>query len=354
MKCFLILGVCFLLAGVVPVSAGGGHPLGLNENHPYGIISNAYETPHVKWAIPYAGGAIKTIVLAPMWSHRETVELAQRLSLDYTAWMSETFTQMTAPAERDPAFGFFQPPPMVVHQALSQCLAKDYDVIVIGKLDWAMLPGEQRLQLLKKVSAGTGLVYVGPPKGNKELEIVFGGKPAPEGHASIAAAVPLGALPAFKSKTSADLIKTSLFGKGRVVVLNYGDTPPAKESTGWPCLTPHWAGPSGALSSGQAYSDEYHKPTGYIPPDECVEMQFVPYEYYQSLVARAVVWAGAKQTPVYLGGISVPPVAGLPRFCTQGTGDDRGCAVRGGLEGLRAQPLRLRAGVRHAVPGGGK
>ena len=58
---------------------------------------------------------------------------------------------------------------------------RKYDVIIVGKLDWAMLPGEQRLQLLEKVSAGTGLVYVGPPAGNKELEIVFGGKAAPEG-----------------------------------------------------------------------------------------------------------------------------------------------------------------------------
>jgi hypothetical protein len=44
-----------------------------------------------------------------MWSQRETVELAQRLSLDYAAWMSESFTQMTTPAAAgDP---LFQPPP---------------------------------------------------------------------------------------------------------------------------------------------------------------------------------------------------------------------------------------------------
>jgi len=285
---------------------GVGHPLGLNRNHPYGIISNAYETPHVKWAVPYAGGTIKALVLAPQWSQRETVELAQRLSLRYTAWMSETFTQMTTPARSDPAFAGMQPPPAVVYRCLRQCLGKDYDVIIVGRLDWAMLPGEQRLELLEKVSDGAGLVYVGPPAGNKELDIVFGGKQAPEGRAFIARAVPIAALPAFRAKSVNDVINTSLFGKGRVVVLGYGDEPPKKWCQGWPCLTPQWGGPH------RAYSDEYHKPKGYVPPDDCAEMEFVPYEYYQSLVTRATLWASGKETPARLARIALPQVVGYP------------------------------------------
>ena len=66
MKCFRAVGLCVLLSAARPMSAGAAHPLGLNENHPYGIISNAYETPHVKWARPYRGGAVKALVLAPM------------------------------------------------------------------------------------------------------------------------------------------------------------------------------------------------------------------------------------------------------------------------------------------------
>ena len=57
---FCLMAVCWL---TLPVSAAEAeHPFGLNENHPYGIISNAYETPHVKWAKPYAGGTIKALV----------------------------------------------------------------------------------------------------------------------------------------------------------------------------------------------------------------------------------------------------------------------------------------------------
>jgi hypothetical protein len=291
------------------MSAGAAHPLGLNENHPYGIISNAYETPHVKWARPYRGGAVKALVLAPMWSHRETVELAQRLSLDYTAWMSETFQAMSAPAAADPAFAFFQPPPAVVYRHLRECIAKDYDVIVIGKLDWAMLTDEQRLQLLEKASRGTGLVYVGPPAGNKELQIVFGGKPAPAGREFVTRGVPLGALPAFKTMAPEQIVRTSMFDKGRVVVLDYGPIVYKMESH---ALTPRWTEPGGTRDSGGGYSDEYHKPTGYVPPDKCPELEFVPYEYYQSLVARAVLWAGRREIAARLTRLVMPTVIDYP------------------------------------------
>jgi hypothetical protein len=295
---------CCLATGAV--LAADEHPLGLNPNHPYGLLSSAYETPHVRWARPYAGGAIRALVMAPVWSQRETVELAQRLSLDYTAWMSENFLQMTAEAASDPAFGFFQPPPAVVHQALRDALARDHDVTVVGKLEWAMLPGEQRLQLLEQVSAGAGLVYVNPPPGNRELEIVFGGNAAPEGRDFITSAVPLKALPALADKSPEQLVRTSMFGQGRVVLLAYGDTPPETWAEGWPCLTPQWGGPV------KAYSDEYHKPTGYVPPDDCAEMEFVPYEYYQSLVARAVLWASGRNTAARVRGLTLPPVVDYP------------------------------------------
>ena len=277
-----ILGLCALLAGWTPALADDGHPLGLNKNHPYGIINNAYETPHVKWAVPYAGGAIDALVLAPQWSQRETVELAQRLSLNYTAWMSETFTQMTTPAASDPAFAFFQPPPAVVYRQLRECVGEDYDVIIVGKLNWTMMPGEQRLALLEKVSGGTGLVYVNPPSGNKELHIVFGGRQVPEGREFISAAVPIAELPGFTDKPADRLIKTSMFDKGRVVVLDYGEEIPAKNTRGWPCLTRQW--------------DTSDTKTGYVSPDQVPEIALVPYEYYQALVARAVIWA-SKRTP---------------------------------------------------------
>ena len=63
------------------------HPLDFEYWQPYGIVTTAYETPHVKWAKPLAGGSIKVLIAAPTWSHRETVELAQRLDIRFTPWL---------------------------------------------------------------------------------------------------------------------------------------------------------------------------------------------------------------------------------------------------------------------------
>ena len=125
----------------------------------------------------------------------------------------------------------------------------------------------------------------------------------------IADAVPLAALPAFKGKSPEQVVKTSMFGQGRVVVLDYGPVDYKMEAG---CLTPRWTEPSGTYASGGGYSDEYHKPTGYVPPDECLELEFVPYEYYQSLVARAVIWAGGKQTQTRLSSLALPEALDYP------------------------------------------
>ena len=56
MRLFLSsVGMCAILSGAVHVSGAEGdqrdrHPLGLNENHPYGRLTSEYVTPHVAWS----------------------------------------------------------------------------------------------------------------------------------------------------------------------------------------------------------------------------------------------------------------------------------------------------------------
>lgn len=279
--------------------------LGLDPNQAYGILSNAYESPHVKWAKPYAGGTIKALVLAPQWSQRETVELAQRLDLDCTPWMSSGFRHVAVPAQ------WFEipTPTVVIGQLLRQYAAGRFDVIVVGKLDWGMLPATQRFELLRQVSEGAGLVYVCPPAGNPELDLVYSRTAAPEGVAFIAKGVPFAYLPRLKGLPAEKIVRAGYFGKGRVVALDYGEeVPEEKDSNGSPCvaagypaLTPQWDTPG---------YDEVSK--GFIPPDECAEAEFVPYEYYQSLVARAVVWASGRPAAAQIGAVELPDVVTYP------------------------------------------
>ncbi len=280
---------------------GSNHPFGLHENHPYRPLTGAYETPHVKWAKPYAGGEIRALVMAPMWSQRETVELAQRLSLDYTAWMTEAFSRVLDPLGKWPTASFFKPPPALIDRLLREYILKEYDVIVVGKLDWSALPAKQRFELLQKVSEGTGLVYINPPEDNEELKLVFSRKPAPEGADFIRAGVPFSFLPRLREKPAEKIVRTGLFGKGRVVALDYGEKAPdesRRPAAAWPALTPQW--------------DLSDSKEGYMPPDKCPEIELVPYEYYQSLVARAVLWASGKGSKALLGKISLPAIVDYP------------------------------------------
>ena len=57
---------------------------------------------HIPWAKPYAGGVIKALVIAPRGAQRETLELAQRLSMDYTYVLTLTPTEASLSEGEDP------------------------------------------------------------------------------------------------------------------------------------------------------------------------------------------------------------------------------------------------------------
>ena len=276
------------------------NPFGLHPDHPYRDLSMAYETPHVKWANPYAGGTTRALVLAPMWAHRETVELAQRLSLEFTPWMCKDYFQ-AAPEKLEFEASFFFPPKDLLLQHLSEYLAGEqvYDVVIIGKLDWSMLPAEQRAALLEKVFKGTGLVYVHPPREHPELDAVFHEQPLDHG-ASISTGVPIEALPRFARLTPEELIKTSRYGKGRVVRLTYDEPDTARltyfnPSSGvryFHSLTPRWVTPD--------YSSAWTR-------DQEPQFERFHYDYYHSLVAKAVVWAAGREPHIRIAGCDLHP-----------------------------------------------
>ena len=295
---YLLLGA---LAANAAAQDSAEHPFGLNRNHPYGVLSTDYVTRHVAWARPYARGKTKVLVLAPEYSQRETVELAQRLSLDFRAWMSVGFSRAVA-AHSDQAAAAFLPPAEVVYRSLRECVSKEYDAIIVGKLVWSIIPPRERFELLKKVAEGTGLVYVNPPEDDRELELVLEREQVPQGRDFITANLPLRTLPRFRDKDLGALVSTCMFGKGRVVVLDYQEEPPPDKlgrDCAWPSLTPAWD-----------LTDS--KEDGFVPLARLPEMELVPYEYYQALVARAVLWAAKKETEVKISQILLDETVDWP------------------------------------------
>ena len=245
------------------------HPLGLDYWHPYGRFSMEFETPHVKWGKPLAGGEIKAMVLAPEWTYREAVELAQRLDVKVTPWMCYS-TEELSTSHGDPAFSAYIVSQPLTCQLLEKYLQDSFDVYIVGKVNWAILPAKSRFELLEKVSLGAGLVLVCPPE-HEELDIVVGKNPTDDAK-KILNGFPWQMLPRLKAADESKLVQTAVFGKGRVVKLDYQQpfTKPKKTQidSGMHSLTPNWV---------------MARPNGPWKATDDPAQELIPYEYYQSL-----------------------------------------------------------------------
>jgi hypothetical protein len=238
----------------------------IEGNQPYDKLPASITTPHIKWAKPLPGGAVKALVIAPTFSQRETVELGQRISLDYQVIMTATFDKFDYSAA-----AYMTVAPAIVAKIAEERLQKDYDVIIIGGVDWAALPSRVRLEILKKVYQGAGLLYVRPPSGNGELQKIFSGSRL-EFDAGF---VPMEKLPAFKGVQAGDVLKLYRFGKGAVGTLNY----PGVRRSPYHCLTPDW---DGGYENGSVF-----------------------YDYYHSLLARLVLFLANRQSSIQISELSI-------------------------------------------------
>lgn len=199
MRRLLLVVAAGLLTGNVVVG-GVDYPV-------YGKLNESYVTPHITWAKPYYNGKIKVLVIAPMGGQRDTVELAQRFDLDYTPLMVMEYNQFHNPK-------MYLPIALEeIQEAFDQGLVKDYDVIIIGKVEWEILPHKYRFMILEKVKKGAGLVYICPPR-QEELAKVFE-KPAVDENNFILSGIPARELPVFAkaAKSKFDILKLSEFGR---------------------------------------------------------------------------------------------------------------------------------------------
>lgn len=127
-------------------------------------VSTEVETPHVKWGKPLADGPLRALIIAPRKTQRETVELWQRLSMQYTAIGATDMKKLGDPDTLEfPSGGTVA----ATEARLRQAVKGNYDVIVTC-VSWKILPAEVVAALLAKVRAGAGLVVVTPGELAKE------------------------------------------------------------------------------------------------------------------------------------------------------------------------------------------
>jgi hypothetical protein len=138
-----------------------GHP-----DQPYDRLPGTLETSHVRWAKPLSGGSLDALFVCPYNNSREVVELAQRLDVNYTVIMNAGHSAWAdGYSEGDTATPLTGVEAKTVLDKLARRrlgLAHHYDVIVIAKVSWQVIPPHIRELILAHVERGAGLVYVSP------------------------------------------------------------------------------------------------------------------------------------------------------------------------------------------------
>ena len=232
-------------------------------------------TPHTPWAKPYAGGKIRVFVIAPTHAAREVTELWQRLDCEIGGETSITSgslgyngkyvsqVQGTSPAEKK--------------QRVLRKLREPWDVYVLANFPIKGLPVEAQFEILKAVKFGAGLVMTYRRPAHEQIW-----RYALPSAQEIAREVPLAGLTfyrtTFPERVKVDRVADGVgkliggfrMGKGRVVQIDYGVESDVRIAGGF-CLTP-------------AELFTYRTVT--------------EYNYHQSLVAKAVLWAGNREPSI--------------------------------------------------------
>ena len=248
-------------------------------------LTEEYVSPHIKWAKPYAGERVRALFIVPRGTAREVIEVAQRLDLDYDYLMTLSDKELgwtSASSHYALAEGISYED---MARQLKEKLEGDYDVIVTGHLDWSMFPDELLYAIVEKIHDGAGLVhgYAGYGR-NKWMDTLFD-KPEVEAP-FVTAGVPWQALPAWGDSAPGEFVETRQFHDGRMVLLNCRTLPRFMSLTPTPA------------ADDRPYR-ELH------------------YEYYQSLLIKAILWAAKREPQVGIAALAAGgdpiPRSDLPR-----------------------------------------
>lgn len=267
-------------------------PFDLNFN------KTAYETPHVTWAKPYAGGRAKVLALVPARCEREAIELAQRFDIELTCSLLQNARELSFLL----GDGYNTLHRDEIDRQLEKALQRNYDAVIIGG-SWDLITPKGRERILAMARGGAGILFVGAAP--VELKSTLPLEPAanlqngpwvaaPGDAEAVAAALPYAALPAVASAAPSalravpdsldDRSPRALLMAGRSVVaatIPYGRGKIVQIAT------------SGPLAIRTARSAETHP--------------FAYWEYHYALLGRLLYHAAGKKTSVDLLGVDCAP-----------------------------------------------
>jgi len=316
--------------------------------------SMAVETPHQKWAQPFAGGKCKTFFVPNIGFGREVIELAQRFDIEYETvtidrnWDTNKWGLGDFYDLRGAIWDFD-----VMFENLQNALCSDewYDLLVIPGINgWGFFPDAVKQAILSRVEKGAGLIINRPvhgidlPKDDvltslSPLVPQFEEPFTPDGYAKIqynllkneqwrthghyiTRGIPFetfdcgrlgiypyalaeGAEMVIDSAEGSPIAAVKTYGKGRVIAFGYIPT----------CFLPDIYDPELALENGCFGS--LTLAASY--PDKNV--RFDEKEYFYALFGRAMLWAVGKDNAgiesVACDGTSVAITSNAADVCYQ-------------------------------------
>jgi hypothetical protein len=260
--------------------------------------------PGIAWADPYALGRLRLLIVLPWNAAHESAELRSRIPADISLITMAAGDKWVNPQAGELAYEPVPPDGVALTDTARRLLSPGYryDAILIGKVAWSAIPAEIQGRILEKVRGGTALVWISPWDVPAELRQEMALSEADNALArAVRAAVPLSLLPLdvdceqtapksyYPRRIGPPDFRCGKLGGGNVVWLDYQDRtvkPQHAEDRRTVCNVTPWT-----------YYAEGLALTPFLPYDE------LHYEYYFSILGKALYQAAGKTTAVQLSAV---------------------------------------------------
>ena len=212
--------------------------------NPYSLdnVPRTLSSPRTVWGKPSVFSPVNALFLVPVYSTREVLELDQRMDIISCIAPAMDFKFLSNA-------GDWYSNPFGDKAVLGDYMIdrlhpmRHYDAVVIGKLDWNIIPEKARAQLIQHVSNGTALLYINPTNAKSmDRDVTWDKEPKYD----LLQNLPMelmtvsSKLEEFR-KTNKGLpprtfgpfkLRTGKLGNGTVAFLSYNDTVPANSEWG--------------------------------------------------------------------------------------------------------------------------
>ncbi len=242
--------------------------------------------PHIAWAKPHAGERLSILAIHSRWKQAHTIGLYHRLDADVKAIFSDAMKE----DQRAPFWRAFKGATKLdILADVAEATEQSYDVIIMGGISEELFGADAQAWLKAQVAGGAALIIAGGlPGAGMMAEMTK--TPVTEVPDFLAVGVPYEKLPGLTPGADKHLptgVSLYEYGKGRVVKLGFH-------------IFPYEA---------RTVEDE------------------TSYEYYQSFLIKAILWAGGNEPAVAFKDFPVElaadkPGPGMPglKFTLAGSG----------------------------------